>query len=193
MNVKIENFIGVFEGAYSKEYCDLAIKYFEDMKEAGLTVNRQKNEKTTKIQKDDVQLFAHDEVTIVHTKEFARIFNEVFWNEVYSVYVDTFDVLKHAGEHSNYSFKMQKTCIGQGYHVWHFENDSRRSANRLFAWMLYLNDVDEGGETEFLYYPKRIKPKAGTLLLWPASFTHAHRGNPPLSNDKYVITGWLEY
>jgi len=59
--------------------------------------------------------------------------------------------------------------------------------------MIYLNDVEEGGETEFLYYARRIKPTQGTLLIWPAYFTHAHRGNPPLSNTKYIITGWIEF
>jgi hypothetical protein len=59
--------------------------------------------------------------------------------------------------------------------------------------ILYLNDVEEGGETEFLYFSKRVKPKQGTLLLFPASFTHTHRGNPPLSGTKYIMNTWLEY
>ena len=39
----------------------------------------------------------------------------------------------------------------------------------------------------------RVKPKQGTLVIWPAAFTHTHRGNPPLSNDKYIVTGWTEF
>jgi len=58
--------------------------------------------------------------------------------------------------------------------------------------MLYLNTVSEGGETEFLYLHRRIKPLQGRLLIFPASFTHTHRGNPPLSGDKYILTSWLE-
>jgi hypothetical protein len=58
--------------------------------------------------------------------------------------------------------------------------------------ILYLNDVDEGGETEFLYQSIRIKPKKGTLILCPGSFTHTHRGNPPLSGEKYIVTTWIE-
>ena len=58
---------------------------------------------------------------------------------------------------------------------------------------VYLNDVTEGGETEFLYQKCRFKPEKNTILIWPAQFTHVHRGNPPLSNDKYIITGWVEY
>ena len=59
--------------------------------------------------------------------------------------------------------------------------------------MLYLNTVEEGGETEFLYQSVRFKPVKNTLLIWPAGYTHTHRGNPPLSNEKYIVTGWVEW
>jgi hypothetical protein len=55
---------------------------------------------------------------------------------------------------------------------------------------MYLNDVEEGGETEFHYIPKRVTAKKGRILMFPAEFTHTHRGNAPLSNDKYVIATW---
>ena len=58
--------------------------------------------------------------------------------------------------------------------------------------MLYLNSVTEGGETEFLYQKRRIKPQQGRLLIFPAGFTHTHRGNPPLSGNKYILTSWVE-
>ena len=59
--------------------------------------------------------------------------------------------------------------------------------------LVYLNDVEEGGETEFLYQSRRIKPKQGTMVICPASFTHTHRGNPPLKGNKYMINGWIEF
>ena len=58
--------------------------------------------------------------------------------------------------------------------------------------MMYLNTVEEGGETEFLYLAKRFKPVRGRVLIWPAGFTHVHRGNPPLTGEKYIATSWLE-
>jgi hypothetical protein len=193
MKSRIENFIGEFDDAFSKEYCDAAIKYFEDMDTAGLTLTRQQQTAgTAKINIDDKQLHASNEVCITHSAPLVQGFNNVFWGGAYPQYVDTFGILKTASPHTNYAFKIQKTNIGQGYHVWHCENSDRANANRLLVWSLYLNDVEEGGETEFLYYPKRIKPKAGTLLIWPAGFQHAHRGNPPISNTKYIITGWVE-
>ena len=58
--------------------------------------------------------------------------------------------------------------------------------------MVYLNDVEEGGETEFLYQQLKIKPSKGRVVIWPGSFTHLHRGNPPMST-KYIATGWFAF
>jgi len=58
---------------------------------------------------------------------------------------------------------------------------------------LYLNTVEEGGETEFLYQSVRVPPVQGTLSLSPAAWTHTHRGNSPLKGNKYIITTWLEF
>ena len=59
--------------------------------------------------------------------------------------------------------------------------------------MLYLNTVEKGGETEFLYQNMRVTPEQGTLVLFPTYWTHPHRGNPPLEGEKYIMDGWLEY
>ena len=61
---------------------------------------------------------------------------------------------------------------------------------RFLVWSIFLNDVEEGGELEFLNYPVRVKPKKGSMVLFPPYFTHLHRGNPPISNNKYIATGW---
>jgi len=89
-------------------------------------------------------------------------------------------------------FKVQKTLPTEGYHIWHYENEMLDVRSRILTWTLYLNDVNEGGETEFLHQSLRIKPKQGTIVVWPAGFTHIHRGNPPLSGEKYIVTGWVE-
>ncbi len=87
--------------------------------------------------------------------------------------------------------KVQMTPAGGGYHVWHDENSGLDACDRMLVWMLYLNDDFEGGETEFLYYKKRIQPTAGTVLIWPAGMTHCHKGNMVLTGTKYIVTGWF--
>ena len=86
--------------------------------------------------------------------------------------------------------KIQKTQKGGGYHIWHHEQTNLQSMERALVWTIYLNDVEEGGETEFLYQSKRIKAEKGKICIFPAGFTHTHRGNPPLLGDKYICTGW---
>ena len=62
---------------------------------------------------------------------------------------------------------------------------------RVLVYSIYLNDIEDGGETEFLYQHVRVKPKKGRTVIWPAYFPFVHRGNPPLKEDKYIITSWL--
>ena len=88
--------------------------------------------------------------------------------------------------------KIQKTLPTEGYHIWHIEhNRGRDNEGRAFVFSIYLNDVEDGGETEFLHFSKRVKPKKGRIVIWPAAFPYVHRGNPPLSGEKYILTSWL--
>lgn len=191
----MNDFIEVYESAYSKEYCDMAIKYFNDMQNSGFCISRQQAENVTKLVKDDsaVAVSNVNHISITAAQELSMGFNDLFWSRYYVEYANKYDVLKTIDPHSSYSLKLQKTSVGGGYHIWHPEAGDRATAGRILAFVLYLNDVEDGGETEFLYQHKRIKPKAGTLIISPAAFTHTHRGNPPLSNDKYIVTGWVEF
>ncbi len=90
----------------------------------------------------------------------------------------------------------QKYDVGKGgYPYWHSECYPQKPHNealhRILAFTIYLNDVEEGGETEFVYQNKKLKPKAGQMSIFPAYFTHTHRGNMPVSNDKYILTSWV--
>jgi len=88
--------------------------------------------------------------------------------------------------------KLQKTPPGGGFHSWHFEDGNYQDCDRELVWMIYMNDDYEGGETEFLYQRTRVEPEQGLLLIWPADFTHMHRGNMVLSDhNKYICTGWI--
>ena len=86
-----------------------------------------------------------------------------------------------------------------GYHHWHSEhyphpNDpQQKSLHRTLLWLVYLNDIEKGGETEFFYQQTKIKPKQGSMVLAPCGFTHTHRGCVPQSADKYVLASWVMY
>ena len=82
-----------------------------------------------------------------------------------------------------------------GYPYWHCELYPKDALcdtlHRTVLWTIYLNDIFEEGETEFLYQHKKIKPKTGSLLIAPTAFTHTHRGNKPINGDKYIATSWV--
>jgi len=196
MNIKHEQFIGIYEDAFSKEYCESVIDYFEKMVAAGHTLNRQQEiENTLKSLKDDSFHFANNDpaINLRANSVLMGQFNEIFWGQCYPHYANKFWALKNFGPHNSYYFKIQKTEPGQGYHVWHCEASNRETCNRILAWTLYLNDIEEGGETEFINQHMRIKPKQGTVIISPAGLTHTHRGNTPLSGTKYIVTGWVEF
>ena len=79
-----------------------------------------------------------------------------------------------------------------GRYNWHVDvgSGSWRSNSRMLVTMWYLNDVEEGGETEFKHQDVSIKPKKGSVVIFPAFATHLHRGKMPLSGDKYIGNMW---
>jgi hypothetical protein len=90
------------------------------------------------------------------------------------------------------SFMIQKYFQNKGKFKYHhdFQCDYEKSRFRIITFLFYLNDVEEGGETE-IWGNIRIKPTAGKLLFFPASWTYPHCGKMPISSDKYIITGWI--
>ena len=92
-----------------------------------------------------------------------------------------------------YDTKIKKIPMGGGFHDWHYENMGMQTSHRRFVVQLYLNDNFEGGETEFLYQNRRESAKEGEVLIFPAGYTHTHRGNPPIGGTKYLITTWAVF
>jgi hypothetical protein len=86
-------------------------------------------------------------------------------------------------------FQIQKYEKNIGKYIWHSDNFTEKNNDRFLTFIWYLNDVIEGGETCFLN--GKIKPTAGKLLIFPSTWTYIHKGNVPISEDKYIITGWL--
>lgn len=198
MEYDITDFIGVFKNTFSKEYCESVIKLYEEIKKLGFTTNRQSHDKSLHINKQNEFAFFNNthlknDILFDQSESLVHTFVSKTW-ECYSTYLSKYGVLESLAPHQFYnSIKVQNTKLSEGYHVWHCEHASRITGARLLLVILYLNTVEDGGETEFLYQARRVKPEQGTLLICPSGFTHTHRGNPPLSNEKYIMNGWIEF
>lgn len=90
------------------------------------------------------------------------------------------------------NISLTKYIKNTGFYTFHNDfNVDVQNGFRLLTFIWYINDVTIGGETEFINGTK-ILPKQGKLLLFPSTWTYVHRGNIPISSDKYILVGWLE-
>jgi prolyl 4-hydroxylase len=69
---------------------------------------------------------------------------------------------------------------------------------RTWTFMIYLNNVEEGGETNFPKINLKIKPICGMALIWnnliddqQVNFYSLHQGLPVIKGEKIIITKWF--
>tara|TARA_Y100001970_G_C13835882_1_gene652080 strand:- start:77 stop:709 length:633 start_codon:yes stop_codon:yes gene_type:complete len=90
-------------------------------------------------------------------------------------------------------FNIQHYKPGEGYLNWHSERSVHLTHQRALTFMTYLNDVKDGGGTEFKYQGLRHNARKGKTLIWPSDFTHTHRGQKSETEEKYITTGWFNH
>lgn len=75
----------------------------------------------------------------------------------------------------------------------HVDVGDHASARRFLAALLYLNDVEEGGETDFPLWGQTIRPRAGSVLVFPPLWPWLHGGRCATSQPKHIISSYLHY
>ena len=176
INMEFQDFIGIFDNAIDPRFCE----YLTDYMDKAEFVDFKRNFSHVKDKQICLDGFSPGE-----SKQLMEFVNNCLFH-----YLNEYTYLGNFSYVSSLCL-LQKTEPTNGYHLFHAENVNWNLNNRTMARMVYLNDVEEGGETEFLYQKLRVKPKKGTVLIWPGSYTHLHRGNPPMT-DKYIATGWYQ-
>ena len=182
------NFNGIeeYKNAFPIEYCKKIIDTFEQRAEMQLT------EHQTGFKNQDERIFMdmanHNNMFHVDAN-LCKFFYQTIMDTYEHKYRKKYDSLGSVCQHSPKGMSVQKTRPHQGYHAWHCENADLVTSSRVMAYTLYLNSVEEGGETEFLYQGVKIKPEPGKLAIFPAYYTHPHRGNPIYKGIKYIVSG----
>ena len=173
--------------------CDELIAYFE------LNKNKQKKGVTGAGKNLDDKNSTDIRITPKDMKLPGNEIFEDYFHNLYSCYQDyatEWPFLATFAENLQISsFNLQRYQRGQHFQKLHTERSSLETLHRVFAWMTYLNDVDQedGGSTLFSHYDLAIQPRKGLTLIWPAEWTHAHKGNVLKANNKYIITGWMTF
>jgi 2OG-Fe(II) oxygenase superfamily len=182
-----EDFIRVYPGAFPADQARALSEHLKGLFAQGFGKSRQEAGAHPKTVHDDRQIW---EIRDADASDYRGTVMPALF-ECLKQYVGEFDILS-SFTLVGWFLKAQLTRKGEGYHAWHFESSTFFQAKRVLAWSIYLNDDYEGGELEFLYFGKRIKLGAGDVVIFPAAFTHTHRGNMVLKGEKVLLTGWYE-
>ena len=173
----MESFIRIY--GVDKEICDRLIKYHKLNTEY-------KKESNTSFSKDikesvDVEFYnSSNDKTIL---DFFKILSESI-----SKYLTEFQIKYPVT--TEFTNLIQHYPKNGGFKVYHYENGSFSTSHIKLVYMLYLNDVKDGG-THFKYQDTTLEAKKGNLVIWPADFTHTHKGVISKTKEKYIVTGWF--
>jgi hypothetical protein len=183
------DFIGVYENVFSPQYCNKIIDFAQsNIKEKGYKRSFEKEpfREDTSVTLAPILPPEQSDFIHNHLKDCLLLYKIRYKSSLHFFPTDG-DKVRITG-----GLKYQSTSPTQGFHDFHCEY-SPWGVDRWAAYTIYLNNIKEGGETEFLNQSIRISPKVGSVCIFPTSYTHVHRGNPPLKDTKHVITGWFNF
>lgn len=186
----INNRNDFIKGFYiDKKVCDNLINFFEKNKKFHFkgSVGDGLSPKTKK--STDLSFYIN-----YNQKEIKEYSNEL--QKCINMYKNFFNCLDSLGSYWGIveRVNIQRYKPNEAFYAWHSERDGDKvSIRRLLVFMTYLNDINDGGETEWLYQKLKIKPKKGLTVIWPADWMYTHKGCPSKTETKYITTGWYSF
>ena len=183
----MERWIKTYPKIFSKEECAGLIEWFEILDESKQLVH-------TKLEGhrefDEVNLNDFREQTLKMQLDVYKRFDDIL--ERYKQDVNVHE--KALPEKSAWEeIRIKRYRAGRGNFLDHVDVGNYISARRFLVFFVYLNNVDFGGETEFPTFDLQVSPECGTILIFPATWTYLHRGNTPITNDKYILGSYKHY
>ena len=163
-----ENFILTIDDVFSKQECEILINSCLDH----IIFDKNKN-------------FSYCEIDVI---SFPFLFK---LNNTINLYIKKYPEINMTvsyWELAHLRFKFFKK--GESFVNWHSEH-SMDSPFRVLALQIYLTEHNCG--TQFYYNKKTILSKIGRVCMFPAYFTHTHKGQPDFDKDRMIITGYYSF
>ena len=148
------------------------------------------NKQTNKIELDSVRTSSNCSVFYEEHKvavEIRRIVSSIITLPIENfepIQIVHYEIGEHYGLHCDYFEEGNIDILGDG-------------GQRLWTAFIYLNDVEQGGETNFVYGGEKIKPRRGRMVLWRNYLNgkpvkeSLHEGLPPISGEKWACNVWI--
>ena len=161
----MNNFILVKDDVFDSMTCDHIIDYFNKVKS----------------DKDKYYNIVYE----------APLFKKEKLQDLYNTYFKTFPEAGYIVDGlSLKELRIKHFKDDKFFSSWHHENNLK-CCHRVLAMMIYLSDHDCG--TEFMS-GEIVKSKKGRGVMFPAYFTHNHRGQKcPENKDRYVYGGYFHH
>ena len=191
----MDKYIKVYDDVIDADSCKMLIEKFEDSHEHFLTVHDE----------DDDERISFKQIVLVDHKEWESVQKgmlEVFQDYIIHYKVDCNIVTKQWPETYGYEAIRIKRYLANDYDRFdpHVDVLNFETARRFLTFFIYLNDVEEGGETQFMnlhkpgtYIPYTVQPKQGRLLMFPPTWQYYHAGLKPISGKKYLLHSYCHY
>jgi hypothetical protein len=191
----VDNAIQVWDGAMTPQQCDEIIELFNNSKlfrgntlsggKAIIDVDKKNTWEfdVSGTSPDSIEWWQVDKFAVSITLKYLSLYQEV--NPIFR------SLPNPLGDEG---FRMKRYMNdGTEHHGYHIDSGQEPVCTkaRILAILIYLNDVEEGGETVFYNQGIAVKPKCGRVTIFPTSFTHVHAGRRPISNPKYVLADMI--
>ena len=191
----MDNYIQIYDDVIDEESCQKFIEKFEDSPDHFLTVHEE----------DGDEKISFKQIVLVDHKEWESVQKgmlEVFQDYIIHYKVDCNIVTKQWPETYGYEAIRIKRYLDNDYDRFdpHVDVLNYETSRRFLTFFIYLNDVEEGGETQFMnlhkpgtYIPYTVQPKQGRLLMFPPTWQYYHAGLKPISGKKYLLHSYCHY
>jgi flagellar biosynthesis regulator FlaF len=189
---KLIDYVGIYENCLDSELCENLISIGKTKKYSISKMGVNDIKKDTSVRMGTEVLLTHTDHTEIRDNLISATVSILEKYQVQtkraSQYIkENFDTYKLE------NFRIRKYPKGSGFFKVHSDITDYKSASRLLVVLLYLNDVVEGGETEFPSLGIKIKPSQGLGIVFPPTFLFPHQANIPISNSKYTTQTYLHY
>jgi prolyl 4-hydroxylase len=182
---ELQDFIHIYENALEPNVCEFLISLFDQTEQL-----HEKHENQGKPNFTQLNLTEHRELSPDVNKVHTHIIKKIF--EYRDKYYEFVDNRVFPEEHSFEQFRIKKyNPGGDDRFDTHVDVTNHESARRFLSFLWYLNDVEVGGNTVFK--DVTIQPKKGTLIVFPPLWMFPHKGEPPISGPKYIMSAYLHY
>ena len=182
---ELQDFIHIYENALEPDICNFLISLFDQVPD--------KHERYENDGKPNFTQFNFTENREL-TSEVNQVHNHIIKNifEYRDKYYEFVDERVFPKEHALEQFRIKKyEPNGIDQFDTHVDVIDHASSRRFLSFMWYLNDVESGGQT--IFKDIQIQPKQGTLIMFPPLWMFPHKGEPPISGPKYIMSAYLHY